>query len=201
MADYVREGKGIAVYSGTLTVKDGVLQEPVSIINSRSLAEDVKFYDDAEQLYSGVIQVEDGKIVEDKSITVIGKSLLHSAPLTAEAFTRSFMGSWGRWLIAFGLLLFAFSTTLAWAYYGGRSIVYLFGVKYLIYYRLFYCVVFFFASFVDTTIIWTFSLIATAMMAVPNLLGIFLLRKDMKKTVASYWEGFRKEFPNEKALN
>lgn len=201
LADYVREGKGIAVYSGTLTVKDGVLQEPVSIINSRSLAEDVKFYDDAEQLYSGVIQVEDGKIVDDKSITVIGKSLLHSAPLTAEAFTRSFMGSWGRWLIAFGLLLFAFSTTLAWAYYGGRSIVYLFGVKYLIYYRLFYCVVFFFASFVDTTIIWTFSLIATAMMAVPNLLGIFLLRKDMKKTVASYWEGFRKEFPNEKALN
>lgn len=201
LADFVRRGEAIVTYSGELLVENGVIQNEVSVIHARSLAENVTFFNAEGALMNGKIAVQDGVVVADKSFTVQGKSLLHSAPLTTVAFTRSPMGSYGSWIVTIGLLLFAFSTTLAWAYYGGRSIVYLFGTKYLIYYRLLYCVFFFFGAFVDTTIIWSASLITAAMMAVPNLVGIFLLRKDMKQTVQEYWEYFKKEFPDRKALH
>jgi len=49
---------------------------------------------------------------------------------------------------------------------------------------------FFAASIIDTTIIWTFSGIAIALMTLPNIIGILLLRKEMKETVADYWKTF-----------
>lgn len=201
LADFVREGKTLMLYDGKLTIENGVLQDEVSIIHARSLAEEVLFYDTAGKLMNGTLEVNEGALADEESVRIEGKSLLHSAPLTTEAFTRSPVGGYGRWIVTIGLLLFAFSTTLAWAYYGGRSVVYLFGTKYLIYYRLFYCAMFFIGAFVDTTLVWTASLITTAMMALPNLIGIFLLRKDMKNTVTEYWEYFRKEFPDRKSLN
>ena len=48
-------------------------------------------------------------------------------------------------------------------------------------------IAFFIASFTDTTIIWTFSGIAIAMMAIPNLIGILFLHKEIKSLVAAYW--------------
>lgn len=201
LADFVRKGEAISPYDGVLTIAQGVIQEEVSVIHARSLAEDVLFYNAKGDLLNGEIIVKEGNVVEDNSFEVQGKSLLHSAPLTTEAFTRSPLGNYGGWVVTIGLLFFAFSTTLAWAYYGGRSVVYLFGTKYLIYYRLLYCVLFFIGAFVDTTLIWSASLITTAMMALPNLVGIFILRKDMKNTVTEYWDYFKKEFPDKKALN
>jgi AGCS family alanine or glycine:cation symporter len=58
------------------------------------------------------------------------------------------------------------------------------------YYRMVYVVGFFLAAIMDTTIIWTFSGIAIALMTLPNLIGILLLRKDMKETVQDYWKRF-----------
>ena len=51
---------------------------------------------------------------------------------------------------------------------------------------------FFIASFAPTTVIWTLSGITIALMTIPNLIGIFWLRKEMKTTVKEYWEDFRK---------
>jgi AGCS family alanine or glycine:cation symporter len=137
-------------------------------------------------------------LADDEDVLLQGKSLIHSAPLTAEAFTHSFLGEWGRWIVTIGLLLFAFSTALAWAYYGGRSVTYLVGSKGVLPYRLIYCVGFFVASFIDTTIVWTISGITIAMMALPNLIGILYLRKDMKNEVGEYWKRLRKDFPDAK---
>ncbi len=67
-------------------------------------------------------------------------------------------------------------------------------MKYVKYYRLFYVILFFVASFTDTTIVWTFAGIAIAFMTLPNLFGILMLRKDMKETVNKYWIDFEKEF-------
>lgn len=198
LSDFVQKRTSLTLYMGNITLHKGIIQENVSVIHARSLAEDVVFYNSEGIPLEQTLEVEDGKVIHSGDVEVKGYSLLHSAPLTALAFTRGPMGVYGEWIVTIGLLLFAFSTTLAWAYYGGRSIVYLFGTKYLIYYRLFYCVVYFFAAFVDTTVIWTASLITTALMALPNLIGIFLLRKDMKQTVTDYWVYFRKEFPKGK---
>lgn len=198
LSNYVQKGENLKVYNGTITLKKGIIQEKVSIIHARSLAENVVFYNQENLPVEATIQIENGRVPSDANFEIMGYSLIHSAPLTTIAFSKGPFGDYGSWIVTIGLLLFAFSTTLAWAYYGGRSIVYLFGTKYLIYYRLFYCFMFFVASFIDTTIIWTASLITAAMMAMPNLIGIFLLRKDMKQTVEDYWVYFKKEFPIKK---
>jgi AGCS family alanine or glycine:cation symporter len=49
-------------------------------------------------------------------------------------------------------------------------------------------IAFFLASFTDTTIIWTLSGIAIALMAFPNLVGILLLHKEVKNSVSEYWK-------------
>ncbi len=197
LSAFVNEGKNLTPLSGTLKVENGKIQENISVIHAKSLAEDVLIYKKGAQVYSGNLEIQKGKIVTP-NIRVVGKSLLHSAPLTTEAFTRSIFGEWGRWIVTIGLLLFAFSTAIAWAYYGGRSIIFLFGTRGLIYYRISYCIGFFVASFVDTTIIWTISGVTIALMTIPNLLGILYLRKEMKQTVRQYWEDFSKEHPEEK---
>ena len=65
-------------------------------------------------------------------------------------------------------------------------------------YRVVYILGFFVASFTDTTIIWTFSGIAIAMMTLPNLFGILMLRKEMKQTVKDYWTNFEKQLSYKK---
>ncbi len=185
------------VFSGTLTIKNGKIQNNLSILHARSFAEDVKVLKNNEP-FTGEIKVENGKPVIPEGVEFIGKSLLHSAPLSAEAFKRGLFGDWGQYIISLGLLLFAFSTAIAWSYYGDRSITYLFGEKYVLPYRILYVIAFFVASFTDTTIIWNLSAITIVLMAIPNLLGLLILHKEMKMTVKDYWKLFKKEFPQEK---
>jgi AGCS family alanine or glycine:cation symporter len=153
-------------------------------------------YNSSGDVYSGNLNVVNGKIQEN--VSVEGKSLVHSAPLTAIAFDRGFFGSYGNYIVSIGLLLFAFSTAIAWSYYGDRAMTYLFGSGSVIYFRIAYVIGFFIASFADTTIIWNVSLITIALMTVPNLIGLLWLRKEVKSTIKDYWINFKKEWPNEK---
>ncbi|MGQ7870783.1 alanine/glycine:cation symporter family protein [Sunxiuqinia sp. sy24] len=189
IADFLL-GKGeLPLYSGELQVVDGKLQGDVTVLHARSVADDVRVSMDG-KTYSGMLTVTDGHIPLDNGAVIIGKSLIHSAPLTTEAFTKSWFGDYGRYIVAVGLLLFAFSTAISWSYYGGRAVTFLFGIKGEIYYRIVYVVCFFFASFMDTTIIWTFSGITIAMMTIPNLIGILMLRKEMKSEVNAFWREY-----------
>ncbi|GET33739.1 amino acid transporter [Prolixibacter bellariivorans] len=185
-------------FTGNLTVKDGVIQNNLTIIHARSIADHVKVYTRDNEPYNGKIEVDDGKIPELEDYYLEGRSLLHSAPLTTVAFTKSWFGKYGSYIVSIGLLLFAFSTAISWSYYGGRAMTYLFGVHTVIYYRIVYVIGFFLASFVDTTIVWTFSGITIAMMTIPNLIGILLLRKEMKSEVKSFWVEYASRFPGEK---
>ncbi len=182
-----------ALYSGKVTIENGIIQENITVVNSRSLAEDVKIYREGE-LYNGILEVEKGNLSQlPAELKVTGKSLLHSAPLTAEAFTSSYLGKYGQYIVSIGLLLFAFSTAISWSYYGDRAINYLFGAKYVLPYHIIYVIAFFFASFTDTTIIWIFSGITIAFMTLPNLFGILWLHKDMKATLGEYLSSIKKE--------
>lgn len=196
LSKHISEEELLPLYNGELNVMNGVVQNEVSFINARSLAEEVKVIKDGSAL-TGVVNIINGR-PEDLSLVFEGKSLVHSAPLTAEAFTRSYFGNIGQYIVSIGLLLFAFSTAISWSYYGDRAMTYLFGSGSVKYYRLVYVVAFFIASFADTTIIWTLSGITIALMTLPNLFGILMLRKDMKETVSDYWTKFKEEFPNEK---
>jgi len=194
---YLSGKEELPLFTGALRIEQGKIQNPVSILHARSVAENILVYNENDALFTGKINIENGVYTNDDGTYFKGQSLMHSAPLTAEAFTRSYFGEWGRWIVSIGLLLFAFSTAIAWAYYGGRSVTYLFGAKGVLPYRVIYCIGFFIASFADTTIIWTLSGITIALMALPNLIGILLLRKDMKETMNTYWTKFKSEHPNE----
>ena len=188
----------LPVFTGNLEVVEGKVQNDLSIIHARSIAEEVIISID-DVPYNGKISVVDGKPnLSDEGMVMNGKSLVHSAPLTTIAFTKSFMGENGKFIVSIGLLLFAFSTVISWSYYGDRAITYLVGTKGVKYYRIVYVAAFFFASFIDTTLVWKISYITIVVMTLPNLIGILLLRKDMKSTVKTYWKDFAKEWPDEK---
>ena len=188
----------LETYSGEMTISNGLLPSNISVINARSLAENIEILDaETGEPYSGIISLDGGK--PDLSVvTFKGKSLVHSAALTTIAFTTGFFGEWGQYIVAIGLLLFAFSTAISWSYYGDRAMTFLWGSKSVVYYRIVYVIAFFFAAFTDTTIIWTLSGITIAVMTLPNLFGILWLRKDMKQTVKDYWKAFKEEHPEEK---
>lgn len=185
---FYNENGDIALLDGVLNVEDGFVQDDVTILHARSVAEGVSFYQN-ESPMSASLQVKNGRLMNlPEGSEIYGQSLIHSAPLTAKAFNKGFFGIWGQYIVSIGLLLFAFSTAISWSYYGDRAVTFLLGSKYVRFYRIFYVAGFFLAAIVDTTIVWTFSGIAIALMTLPNLIGILLLRKDMKETIKDYWQ-------------
>ena len=193
--DYLNGNSSINKFNGEADVENGLLLNSISIIHARSIAEDVIIYHNNKNQFTGKINIIDGKIQDD--LIVEGKSLVHSAPLTAMAFDKGFLGNYGNYIVSIGLLLFAFSTAIAWSYYGDRAMTYLFGTGSVVYYRIVYVIGFFIASFADTTVIWNVSLITIALMTIPNLIGLLWLRKEVRSTVKDYWINFKKEWPNE----
>ncbi len=190
------ETSNVQRYTGDINVNEGKMEGDVTIINSRSVAEEARVYNSNASLYSGTLTCESGNLdTQSAGVYLYGKSLLHSAPLTAFAFTRSKLGDFGQYLVSIGLLLFAFSTAISWSYYGDRAVTYLWSAKYVMIYRVIYVIGFFIASFTDTTVIWTLSGITIVLMTVPNLLGILILSREIKSTIANYWKDFSKNFP------
>ncbi|MCG7569002.1 AGCS family amino acid carrier protein [Pseudoalteromonas sp. CNC9-20] len=189
-------GSEVAPYNGTINVINGkAINKDFTILHSRSVAEDLRFGITERHVYTGEVEVKDGQIVDD-SISVMGKSLVHSAELTTKAFTRGFLGDNGKYIVSIGLLLFAFSTAIAWSYYGDRAMTYLLGSRSVMPYRVFYVAGFFWASFADTTLVWKLAAVAIVVMTLPNLFGIMLLRKEMKDSVKDYWQKLEKDKSN-----
>ena len=174
-------------YSGVLDVVNGQLDlTNITVLHNRSIAEDVQVARNGKAV-NGAIRVQEGSVVE-AGVTLSGKSLLHSVPLTARAFSSSFLGSYGEYLVTIGLVLFAFSTALAWSYYGDRAVVYLVGTRWVMPYRLLYIGGFFVATIADTSLIWLISAITVALMTLPNLIGILIMRKEVKQMTQTYWQ-------------
>jgi len=119
--------------------------------------------------------------------------------LTAEAFSRGFFGDFGRYVVAIGLVLFAFTTAVAWSYYGDRAMTYLFGIKSLIFYRSTYVLGFFLAAIADTSLVWLIAAITIAFMTLPNLFSMLVLHREVKQTVDQYWANFHRKFPQKKS--
>lgn len=175
------------LYSGDIALTDGMAanSDDFTLMASRSFAEDVVYTRDGAPL-SGTFAVTEGRL-DDASIEVSGKSLIHSVPLTTVAFTRGLFGEFGQYIVSIGLMLFAFSTAIAWSYYGDRAMTYLLGPKSVLPYRVVYVAGFFYAAFADTTIVWNLALITIVLMTAPNLFGLLYMHKEMKQTVSDYW--------------
>lgn len=180
-------------FDGKLTVVDGrVTDGGFTVLHNRSIAEDVRYSSDGAP-YTGSITIVDGKL-EDR-VRVDGKSLVHSVRLTSEAFGRGLLGDYGRYIVSITLVLFAFTTAVAWSYYGDRAMTYLFGVSSVLPYRIFYVLGFFLAAIADTSLVWLVSAVTLALMAIPNLISIVMLYREMSETISEYWEKFDRENP------
>ena len=181
------ENDPVRPLTGELQVISGeVVSHGATIIHNRSIAEDVRATLDGEP-FDGVLTITDGAVVTP-DIVLSGKSLLHSVPLTAKAFQASFFGVFGEYVVTVGLVMFAFSTALAWSYYGDRAVTYLVGTRWVTPYRLAYVGGFFLATVADTSLVWLISAVTVALMTLPNLIGIFLMRREVKEMTDTYWK-------------
>lgn len=100
---------------------------------------------------------------------------LAASLMTGEAFSNGLPGEWGHWVVTIGLVLFAFSTMLAWAYYGERNIERLFGRRLVMPFRVFFSLIVFVGATAELEAVWLFSDIFNGLMALPNLIGLLIL--------------------------
>lgn len=110
---------------------------------------------------------------------------LQGAALSAYAFEQS-LGETGAWIVGIGLIFFAYSTIIAWSYYGDRSAEFLFGERAVMPYRIIYTVLVVVGAYVPLKLVWNFADIANILMAAPNLVSLILLAGFVKKISDEY---------------
>lgn len=92
----------------------------------------------------------------------------------------------GPLILVVGIISFAFSTILGWAYYGERCVEYFAGKKGLIPYRVLYIAVAVIAPVVALDVVWDIADILNALMAIPNLIAVLLLSPIIVKETKKY---------------
>ena len=124
---------------------------------------------------SGVLGTvgDDGKLVQGAALTIL-------------AF-KSALGEVGAILVTIGIALFAFSTILGWEYHGEKAFEYIFGThKYNMAYRIIFSLVIFVGATTTLQVVWNFSDIANALMAIPNLICLLVMSKVIAKEVERF---------------
>ncbi len=108
------------------------------------------------------------------------------AVLTSMAFSHGLPGEWGGYIVAVGVILFAFSTILGWSYYGDRCVERLFGARATLWYRIVFTLVVYVGATIPLTIVWSFADIMNGLMALPNLIGLLVLSGLIARETAHY---------------
>ncbi|MCI8770830.1 MAG: sodium:alanine symporter family protein [Lachnospiraceae bacterium] len=114
------------------------------------------------------------------------RKLVEGSALTIKAF-ETVLGGLGGTLITIAITLFAFSTILGWEYHGEKALEYLLGThRYNMVYRIFFSLLAYFGATTTLQIAWTFSDIANALMAIPNLICMLALSGVIKREMERY---------------
>ena len=95
------------------------------------------------------------------------------ASLTTMAFAGAFPG--GEYIVTVGLCLFAFTTMIGWSFYGERCMVFLFGTKAILPFRLAWVIAVPIGTVVELDMVWLIADTLNAFMAIPNLIALILL--------------------------
>lgn len=113
--------------------------------------------------------------------------------LTIAAFA-TVLGKWGGYLVTIGITLFAFSTILGWEYHGEKAFEYLFGThKFNMAYRIAFSLIVYVGATQTLDLVWNFSDIANALMAIPNLICLIALSGEISRDVIDFQDVLEKE--------
>lgn len=104
--------------------------------------------------------------------------------LTTLAFSQ--IPYFGPFILVVGIITFAYSTILGWAYYGERCVEYFAGKKGLIPYRVLYIIVALIAPVLALDLVWLIADVLNALMAIPNLIAVLLLSPVIVKETKKY---------------
>ncbi len=114
------------------------------------------------------------------------RELLTGAALTITSFETA-LGTPGAWLVCISIALFAFSTILGWEYHGEKAFEYLFhSHKYNMIYRIVFSLIVYAGATTALSIVWNFSDIANALMAIPNLICLLSLSGVVAKDMQTF---------------
>lgn len=121
-------------------------------------------------------------ILKNPDIDVSG--IKDGSELTSMAFGQ--IPYIGKSILVVGIVAFAFSTTLGWAYYGESCAEYLGGMKIIIPYRILYVASVAIAPLITLQIVWSLADTFNALMAIPNLIAVLLLSNVIKHETDIY---------------
>jgi AGCS family alanine or glycine:cation symporter len=186
------------LYSGPVSFEEGMPRGGLLMFYERSLVEAPRLTLDGEP-FTGIIDFEDGKPLaaqtsregeevpeglqprkrkltaqEIGAIDVDGYFCQTGAVLTSTAFEQS-LGFWGKLIVIVGIVLFGYSTSITWSYYGDRAVTFLFGIRAVTPYRILFVVMNFLGALVTLNIVWTMADIFNALMILPNVISLWLL--------------------------
>lgn len=119
-----------------------------------------------------------------KNPTINANEIDNGGVLTSMAFAQ--IPYLGPIILVVGIISFAYSTILGWAYYGERSVEYFAGKKGLIPYRAVYILVAAVAPVLALDLVWTVADILNALMAIPNLVAVLLLSPIIASETKKY---------------
>ncbi|WP_218009639.1 alanine/glycine:cation symporter family protein [Actinomadura kijaniata] len=122
-----------------------------------------------------------------------------AAKFTGRAFDEGLPGEWGSVIVTISVIFFAYSTVLGWSYYGERCMVYLFGRRSVLPYRLLFIAVVYVGSTTTLTTVWTFSDVMNGLMALPNLVGLLILSPLVYRETRDYFRDRPRETEAEPA--
>ena len=98
--------------------------------------------------------------------------------LAAAAF--QFLPIGGNTFLSLALVAFAITTLIAWSYLGERAVEYLFGQRFISFYKLCYIVMIYIGAVIPLGVVWQCTDLVNAVMVVPNVIALFALQKFIK---------------------
>ena len=108
------------------------------------------------------------------------------ASLTSTAFESTIPGIGGH-VVTVALTVFAFTTMLGWSFYGEKCVVYLFGVKSILPFRILWCLAAPLGAIANLGFIWLLADTLNALMAIPNLIALILLSPVVFKLTREFF--------------
>ena len=114
------------------------------------------------------------------------------AELTIAGFTATY-GNWVSIFTAVAMCCFAFSTILGWGLYGARCIEFLFDAKVIKPFMVAYSLVAILGATVELGLLWSIAETFNGLMAIPNLIAVFLLSGTVVKMAKEYFAGEGKD--------